>query len=364
MGEPIVWSSLAGQRPRSAWLWSRRIDTLVIGGGLSLVFGVVASVASVASARTGEWLLVAFMHLGLAVNYPHYAATYQLVVRERGKAPRSYRLLLASIPFALVALVLAVASQGTVLPLLVRLYLVWSPYHYAKQHFGLAAMYSGRSGRRLSVLEKRLLVTAFVLQAAFSIITLSAASLDPTATGTGDLVLPPLLSSSWYAVAVLCVVASLALFALVVAEHRRRTGAGLHPMVLLLFTVSFVWFVVPNLWLPGHAEGPWVGDRIALWLPLAVPFFHCLQYLGVAAHRQRTTGPVRPVFLMAGLMVLGYVLFEVTALVLHVAAGVETTISLLLMASLVNVHHFWLDGIVWRSPKVPAVTPQPVLTPA
>jgi hypothetical protein len=350
MGEPIVWSSLAGQRPTSPWLWNKPFDMLVMGGASSLIFGAVAVVGSVASLRTGEWLIIAFMHLGIAVNYPHYAATYQLIVRERVKQPRNYRILVASLPFVIgIALVVA-HFPGVLLVLLLRLYLTWSPYHYAKQHFGLSSMYSARAGRAMDAVEKRLLVSAFVLQAFFMMLTLNASYLDPSAQGTASLVLHPILPSWVYAPALVCVGASFVMYAAAATRHKRRTGHHLMSMVPLLFVVSFAWMVLPNIWIPGQGSGPWVGPRIAAWLPVAVPFFHCLQYLGVASHRERMSGPVRPVLLMAGLMVLGYAMFEVTAVALHVGAGLQQDYALFLMASLINVHHFWLDGIVWRAP--------------
>lgn len=353
-----MWSSLAGQRPAGPWLWTRAVDTLVIGSASSLVFGAVAVVASAVSWRTGDWLIIAFMHLAIAVNYPHYAATYQLIVRERHRKPRSFRILVASVPVVALLAVLGAVWESVWLVLLLRIYLTWSPYHYAKQHFGIASMYAGRNRTPLAGTEKRLLVTAFVLQAAFMMIEVNAATLDPSAAGTGALLLEPILPAWSYAVAVACSVVGLGLFAEACRRHRARTGTWPMPMLFLLFAVNLVWLVVPNVWLPGH-DGPWVGPQIAVWVPVAVPFFHCLQYLAVAGHRQRLSGPVRPVLLMAALMVLGYAMFELTARGLHLAVGLPLVHALFLMTSLVNIHHFWLDGIVWRGPRPSRSQPAP-----
>ncbi|SFC73146.1 hypothetical protein SAMN04487968_11088 [Nocardioides terrae] len=355
MGEPLVWSSLEGQRPRGPWLWSRAVDTAVVGSGASLAFAAVAVVASAVSWRTGDWLIIAFMHLGIAVNYPHYAATYHLIVRERHLKRRSFHILLASLPVVALLAVLGAVYEHTWLVLLLRVYLTWSPYHYAKQHFGIACMYAGRNRTPLAQTEKRLLVAAFVLQAAFMMIVINASTLDPSAGGSGVLLLEAILPSWTYGVAVACSVVGLGLFAEVCRRHRARTGAWPMRTVLLLFLVNLVWLVVPNVWLPGQA-GPWVGPRIAVWVPVAVPFFHCVQYLAVSGHRERLSGPVRPIVLMAGLMVLGYTMFEVTAQGLHHGLGLPLPHALFLMSSLINVHHFWLDGIVWRSPR-PAQKP-------
>lgn len=365
MGEPIVWSSLEGERARTPWLWSKGFDALVIGSASSLVFAVVAVLASLVTPRFGPMLIVVFMHLGLAVNYPHYAATYQLVVRERHKAPRAYKILLASLPVVALVAVVGAVYEGVFLALLLRLYLTWSPYHYAKQHFGIASMYSARAGKPLAAGEKNLLLVAFVAQAAFMMITLNASYLDPSAEGTGEVVLRPILPAWTYVPALLCAGGSIVASIVAHARHKARTGEGFSFMVPLLLVVSFVWFVVPNVWIPGHTQGPWVGPRIGAWLPVAVPFFHCAQYLGMTTHRARTTGPVRPVILLVVLMLLGYAIFEVTAGVLEVTVKMKEEHSLLLMASIVNVHHFWLDGMVWRAPKKkPAVVEAPAVSAA
>jgi len=355
MGEPIVWSSLEGERAKAPWLWGKGFDALVIGSASSLVFAAIAVFASLATARFAPAMIVVFMHLGIAVNYPHYAATYQLVYRERERAPRSFKILLASLPVVLLVVGLSAAYPAVFLSPLLRLYLTWSPYHYAKQHFGIASMYSARNGKPLANGEKRLLEVSFVAQAAFMIVTLNASSLDPSAAGTGEVLLPAILPSWTYTLALAFAGVSVVAALLGFARHKARTGRGWSFMVTLLLVVSFVWFVVPNVWVPGHTNGPWVGPRVGAWIPVAIPFFHCAQYLGMTTHRARQSGPVRPVILLLTLMVLGYALFELTAQALEVTAKLKEAHALLLMASVVNVHHFWLDGIVWKAPKRPAV---------
>ncbi len=362
MGEPIVWSSLEGERSRTPWLWGKPFDALVIGSASSLVFAALAVLATFATPRFGPAIVVVFMHLGIAVNYPHYAATYQLVYRERHKSPRSYKVLLASIPVVLLVVVVAAAYERALLPILLRVYLTWSPYHYAKQHFGIASMYSARKGKPLAAGEKSLLQAAFVAQALFMIVTLNASSLDPSATQNGTVLLHPILPSWTYLVALAFAIAGIVVSLIAYARHRARTGEAWSFMVTLLLVVNFVWFVVPNVWIPGHTQGPWVGPRLGVWIPVAIPFFHCAQYLGMTTHRARTTGPVRPVILLIVLMLLGYGLFEVTAQGLEIAVKMTEDHSLLLMASIVNVHHFWLDGIVWKGPqKKPAPAEVPAV---
>lgn len=360
MGEPLVWSQLEGEAARTPWVWGKTFDPLVIGGVGSLLFGLVGVLVSAVWGGFGPAIVVVFMHVGLAVNYPHYASTYQLVWRERDKSPRSFHILLASLPFVLAVTIAGAFYEQKLLAPILRVYLTWSPYHYAAQHFGIASMYCARKGKPLVEGEKTLLKAGFVGVALFMIVTLNASSLDPRAAGQGTVLLQPILPSWTYVVALGCaafgVAASLASY----AKVRARTGAGWDSMVTILLVVNFVWFVVPNVWIPGMTNGPWVGPRLGAWIPVAIPFFHCAQYLGMTTHRARTTGAVRPVLLLVALMIAGYGLFEVTATLLEHTVKMTEERSLLLMASIVNVHHFWLDGIVWRGPRKKGVVAAPL----
>ena len=355
MGEPLVWTSLEGQKAKTPWLWNETFDSLVIGGAGSLVFAAVALLGSLMWGGFGPAIVVVFLHLGLAVNYPHYAATYQIVVRERKKAPRSFRFLMLSLPVVLFVTLAAAFHEKTLLPPLLRLYISWSPYDYAAQHFGIASMYCARKGRPLVDDEKRLLKVGFVGVALFLILTLNASSLDPRASGQGPMMLSPILPEWTYLIALASAAVGIGASVLSYSKVRSRTGQGWDRMVTILLVANFVWFVVPNVWIPGMPKGPWVGPRLGLWIPLAIPFFHCAQYLGMTTHRTRTTGPVRPVYLLILLMIVGYGVFEVTAMGLEHGVKMTQDASLLLMVSVVNVHHFWLDGIVWKGPPKKSV---------
>jgi hypothetical protein len=349
----IVWPPLAG-KPASKWLWNRWIDTFVIAGMGSLALAAVCVPVALAYPPANMLILAGFLHAGVICNYPHYAATYHLIYRERGTQKRNWRFLLASIPIALGAF-----AAGIVYPILlgplVRLYLTWSAWHYAAQHFGVAVMYSARDGRPLQDREKRL------LQFGFGGVGVSMMVVANSANGVGSEnpfgaalygsaigLLPE--STYWLSL----VVAAIASVGAVASDRlvRKRTGRGLDVTAWLLFGTNLAWFVVPYLRLPG-AHGPWMGP-VAIWVAFLVPFFHCAQYLGVTSWRARTTGPVKPIFLFMALVALGLALFEGwTALVPHVSRLTYAE-SLMLVPPLLNVHHFFIDGIIWKRPKKPA----------
>lgn len=346
----IVWPPIQG-KPASKWLWNPTVDTVLISGVGSILLAAICIPLCLAWPKANYLVLAGFLHAGVLCNYPHYAATYHLIYRERDKQRRNWMWLLASIPIALAGFVVCL-MQPSLLGPLVRLYLTWSAWHYAAQHFGVACMYSARDGRPLTDREKRF------LQIGFGGVGVSMMVVTNTKNGVGG---DNPFGAALYGNAIglfpeqtywlSLVVAAVAIGSAFVAARmvRARTGKGLDVTAWLLFGTNLAWFVAPYLRLPGH-RGPWTGP-LAMWLAFLVPFFHCAQYLGVTSWRARTTGAVKPIFLFMALVGIGLVLFEGwTALVPHVSR-LSYEQSLLLVPPLLNVHHFFIDGIIWKRPK-------------
>jgi hypothetical protein len=153
-----------------------------------------------------------------------------------------------------------------------------------------------------------------------------------------------------YPAALVVLAASVAAFALANHRLRLRTKRGFDSAVWTLALVNFVWFVIPNVWLPG-SQGPWLGARLAIWVPIATPFFHCVQYLGVAAARARADQPVRPIRWLATLVAAGLLSFEGTVWVLPRVMAITPSQALLVVVSIINIHHFVMDGRIWKQPK-------------
>jgi len=324
---------------------------LWIAGGGSLLFGAAAVPASYLWEGFGPAVVATFLHLGALVNYPHYTATYEIAVRERTTRPRGFRWLVATSPLMLVVAAAAVRWPALLVIPLVRVYLTWSAFHYAAQHFGIASMYSARGGRPLLPREKRPLQASFVGVAVYMMIALNMIDAETLPGATPDhRVLGAVLPVSVYPLAVAVLAASGAAFVLGNARLLARTGRGFDPSVWLLALTNCAWFVVPNIWLPGAKE-PWLGELFAFWIPLAVPFFHCAQYLGVAADRARSDQPLRPVLWMSWLVGLGLVLFEATIWGLPRITTIAASQAVLIVTSILNIHHFMIDGVIWKRPQ-------------
>jgi len=324
---------------------------LWIAGGASLLFGAVAVPVSYLWADFGPVAITTFLHLGVIVNYPHYAATYDLAVRERAKRPRGFRWLVATSPLMFALAAAAVRWPALLMMPLVHVYLTWSAFHYAAQHFGIASVYLAKSGRPLLHSEKRPLQASFVGVAIYMMIALNminARTLSNVAPD--DQVIGAVLPRAIYPVAVAVLAASVAVFVLGNARLRARTGRGFDRSVWLVALTNCAWFVVPNIWLPGAKE-PWLGELTALWVPIAVPFFHCAQYLGVAADRARSEQPLRPVLWMSSLVALELLLFEATVWGLPRITSMAASQAVLIVTSILNIHHFVIDGVIWKRPQ-------------
>ncbi len=361
----IVWPSTVGA-PQGRWLWNKWADIFLIGGALYFVFALFAIPTAFLVKGFGAAMVAFFLHASLMVNQPHYAVTYHLAFKERARNPRVYKWLLGSLAVMVPITIVSVHWVDVLLSPVTRIYLTWSAWHYSAQHFGISAMYSARNKRPLQDREKLPLQIAFVGIALFMMMSLNL--IDPASAGafggTGAKALNAKASYGWAYPLGLFVVA-VSMIAAVVAHVRvkQRTGKGLDGMVWLLLGVNFFWFVVPNV-LVG-ANNLWGHPEIALWFPYALPFFHCIQYLGVTSHRTRSLGDVRPVYLLIVLMAIGYVVFEGYAYGVGFAGGIDADRSFSLVMALVNIHHFWLDGMMWKRPKKSSTpAPAPMQKPA
>ena len=357
MGAPFVWSSTAGQKPER-WLWDAKTDLLLIGGGAYFLFAAVAIPAAFVWAGLGAALVTVFLHAGLIVNQPHYAATFHLAIKERAKQPRIFKWLIASLVVMVPVTIASVHWVDIALSPITRIYLTWSAWHYSAQHFGISAMYSARNQRPLLPAEKFPLQVAFVGVAFFMMLSLNL--IDPASAAsfgaTGAAALASSARHAWaYPLGLFIVVVSMAAAILAHVRLKKRTGHGLELIAWMLLGTNFFWFVIPNLLLGKF--NLWGRPEIALWFPFALPFFHCVQYLGVTCHRTRSGGEVRPVYLLILLMAIGALIFEGYSWGITTVSGVDGEKALALVMALVNIHHFWLDGMMWKRPKAKASWP-------
>jgi hypothetical protein len=337
----------SGAAARAVWVDRPWTDLLIGCGGWSIPLLLISY--TLVDRDVPRWSGV-FYGLALICNYPHYMAT---IYRAYGREDRrEHRLFTHYLTAALVVVALVAHARFALVPWLFTAYVMWSPWHYTGQNFGLLMMFLRRAGVDVSADERRRLHLAFIasfvmLLAAFN----HGLSRDPLVLSLG---LPTVAARIIEAGAG---VVFLAGGVLAFAPLVRRAGARTLLAPLTLYSTQALWFVVP----------------IALtWIaPLAVPqtryssgmlaVMHSAQYLWITKYfarkdAERGAAPVRwSAWTYWGTLIVGgLALFLPVPWLASYGWHVDFTASMFIVAAVVNIHHFMLDGVVWklRNPRV------------
>jgi tetratricopeptide (TPR) repeat protein len=330
-----------GTAAASPWIYSPWLDLMVGCGAWSAPLLLISYLSIASSARAWS---VAFYALALFFNYPHYMATiYRAYHREEDF--HKYRIFTVHVT-ALIVLTLVLAhSWPRILPWIFTIYLTWSPWHYSGQNYGLFMMFARRAGAKPSEAVRRALYGAFI--ASYLILFLgfhTGASSDPLFISLGI----PAIVSRWEQILLALAFVGLAGFGL----SRLASETGWRKLLpsLTLFSSQFLWFVLPA--------------GISLIKGLAVPqsryssgvlaVMHSAQYLWITsyyARREATGESSRPwrVWAYFGVLIAGGIaLFVPGPWLASRVFHHDFTSSFLIFTALVNIHHFLLDGAIWK----------------
>jgi tetratricopeptide (TPR) repeat protein len=326
-------------RPRQApWITSPTIDLIVGCGAWSLPLLFVPYVFW----GIGQTRTAGFYTLALLVNYPHYMATIYRAYRTREDIGR-YRAVTVYCTIFLLALLIAAHQFYTLAPWLVTIYLTWSPWHYMGQNFGLMMMFVHRNELKVSRKDRNALWIAFIASYLLIFLRVHAApSTDPFVISLG---LPS------YLLETLRIPLTAVFFVGAIPLGRLIRQAGWKPMLapLTLYITQFLWAVLPTILLFLNRFGvPQVAYSVAL---LAI--MHCAQYLWITnyyARREAQAGSAAWHWqtYFATLVIGGIALFVPGPWLASYAFGRDFTISVLIFTAVVNIHHFVLDGAIWK----------------
>jgi tetratricopeptide (TPR) repeat protein len=327
------------------WIYNPWLDLIVGCGAWSAPLLLLSYVSLASSARTWS---VAFYALALFFNYPHYMATIYRAY-HRAEDFQKYRVFTVHIT-ALIVLTLILSHYWLrLLPWIFTIYLTWSPWHYSGQNYGLFMMFARRAGADPGKAGRRALYGAFV--ASYLILFLgfhTGPSSDPLFVSLG---IPPLVSR-WEQI--ILGVAFIALSAFGLSRLARETGWRKLIPSLTLFSSQFLWFLLPA--------------AVALFKGLEIPqnrystgvlaVMHAAQYLWITSYyaRREASGEAsgksarnwRPLAYFGVLVVGGIALFVPGPWLASRAFHHDFTASFLIFTALVNIHHFILDGAIWK----------------
>ncbi|MCH8891527.1 MAG: tetratricopeptide repeat protein [Myxococcales bacterium] len=293
--------------------------------------------------------------IAILINSPHYGATL-LRIYEHREERRKYALF-AVWATLLIGLAFVVAlHQPFVGALLVTVFLSWSPWHFAGQNYGISLMFLRRSGVEITPWAKRLLYASFLLSFALTFLALhveGSNSIQAPARNEGyaDLSLLNLGIPGSIATVLMVGCAGAYLLTLIGAAVLLRRKATLRELVPVasLVLCQALWFTVPSIL---DLERAWSTPTLA-FAAIWISGVHSLQYLWVTFYYAKRSAPGTrlPAFL-AKATLAGNAVFVLPGLIFvprlfGTDVSFEAGLSVLVF-SVVNIHHFVLDGAVWK----------------
>jgi len=320
-------------------------DAFFLGPGATLLLGLPLLLAK--QAGGAAWAIAEPIMLALVVLCvgPHYAATYRRAYTSMDVI-RDHPWVTIAAPLGLLLVAAAAMLHPTTVGVaFFGLYVGWSGYHYSGQSIGLAMLFPLRQGARLDAREKRLLKLPLYVSWILSLVGFFRLTM-PARSAAHELVRrayaqaflggPPV--PGWMTGAGLAVLGASFLGVAQVARECRRRGTPLPWPTYAVLSAQVTWFTV--------------GLFEPLFALTLVPVFHSLQYVALTswhACHGPTAGPKLFARYALGILVLG-LLINPGLFVFAGQAGLagDALVASAAATSFVNLHHFLLDGRIWR----------------
>ena len=331
------------RRLRDLYLVNPAVDAFVMGGASIALYAACLLLEG----NSGGAMLISawekFAIVTAAMNGSHFAATSYRLYRSP-QAMRQFPLTAALVPVVVLAGVAASFRWPlAIAPYFIKLFLLWSPYHYSGQTIGLTALYARRANVTLEPAE-RMALDGFVFSTFLASIGRAEAQLNRF-DFLGDIAYPAFGLPSWVATVFMGSMAACGAAFLFFAARRAKRGQGLPWIVFLAPATQFVWLVL--------------GPSSALFYPF-VPMFHGVQYLFISwfLHLQERrlegaprslAGAATETFRWGGWSFVGYfVLFLAIPKILAELTGLSFLFTTAVFTGGVQLHHFFVDGVIWR----------------
>jgi len=331
-------------RLQNPWLFNAPADLLIGCGGWSLP---LVALTFVFTRNDATFLASAFYFLTVFCNNPHYMATLYRAYGT-GRDFSQYRFFTIYITILLFLTAALVHLLPALFPWVITLFLVWSPWHYSGQNFGIAMLLVRRTGTQPRHEDRQLLFASYV--ASYLVWLLALQSIETPDPGLILFRLPRLVTNTLLPLFTVTFLL-LAGAALVRMARASNARAILGPAMLSLS--QGLWFIGPPL----LQYCQLVKLPAAYYSAGVLAFIHCAQYLWITTYFARresgvsiAEGPRRFHFARyyITLIVGGLALFIPGPWLVSRWLGHEFVESFLIFAALVNLHHFILDGAIWK----------------
>ncbi len=331
----------AGPATPSPWIYRPWLDLTVGCGAWSAPLLLAAAFAAKSH---GQAWSIAFYFLALLFNYPHFMATAYRAYHTREDFAK-YRIFTLHVALLLVLTgVLAHISQG-LLPWIFTLYVCWSPWHYTGQNFGLAMMFTRRAGLAPTPAERRALHLGFIASYVLLLLSFHTGSSDDALILS--LGLPARFSRPAEAALGVFFLGSCG-WALASLARRSCWKSVIAPATLCLS--QLLWFVLPTALQIGYG----LAIPQTRYSSGVLAVLHSAQYLWITSYYQKrearaagdATWKMPRYFLM--LIAGGIALFIPGPWIVSRVFHTDFAASFLTFTALVNIHHFILDGALWK----------------
>ena len=338
---------------KSRWIVNPWVDLFAVVS--LLAFAVFLAFYLSGYRQRTDLVVTAAYLLQVVCNWPHFAASY-VRLYSSWQNVREYASVAVYWPVVLVGAVIGTLLYPDLVgPWFAKTFLLWAGHHYSGQTYGIALIYCRKYGFTLQNWEKWIVRGPIWMSYIFPVADME---LRPGASSFYAVNMPSLASASekWFGwlppqglVGLLPWVYGVTVVVFLAWALWRRLGARAQQ-----------WLPLAS-WITVGAQMLWY-DRIALTPSFYefVPFFHCLQYLVVitAFHRhtwmrEGRNNTVAFLQYFGVLILLGGFLFEaVPVAISHV--GIATGVSYAAILSFINLHHYLIDGVIWklRKPEV------------
>ena len=327
------------------------VDYALIGGVSILAYCIIYLVNKSPDRNdTGIALASALLWV---CNWPHFSATNYRLYHSRANIMQ-YPITALVIPWVIAAGVVgSFVYPHFIAPYFIKLYTIWSPYHFSGQTLGISLIYARRAGFKIGRLE-RFALSSFIFSTFIYITVRSETSIN--LNQYYNISYPGLGLPTWFETACLVwfyVTGAALLF--LVGRWCLQNKRMLPPIVLLPAATQMVWFVI----------GPYRQSFTEF-----VPFFHSLQYLLIAWSMQlkekmdlQHIAPSRQYVIGESLrwgainILGGGTLFFLLPRLLQGYSGQDLNFATGIVVAAVQVHHFFVDGVIWKLKRTTVSSP-------
>src|SRR5258708_10531058 len=256
---------------------------------------------------------------------------------------RKYRIFTIHITGLVLLTALLSHLRFSFLPWIFTLYLTLSPWHYSGQNYGLFMMFARRAGAQIEENTRQAIYSAFVLSYAILFLNLHAGPSDQLFLSIG------IPDKTGLVVRGVLAIAFLGFSTYGIRGLVRQIGWKAMTPPMVLFSTQILWFFVPGL----LALLKGISLPQSRYSTGVLPLMHSAQFFwntffsaGREALAEKRTW--RPFAYFAIQIVGGIALFVPGPWLASYVFHYDFTSSFLIFTALVNLHHFILDGAIWK----------------